>query len=156
MPIIFQGCMQLIEDDNKPIEVPKDERTPEQIKADEEREALAAKARAVQAQREEEAKKREERVLKLANHYAERDYYRKSLKGNLHVTKEDYIEMIWDRAMFEADLYVREEDGEEVDYWEENAKFQDRLVKKVRAERAVAMKKLEERVNAEIKSSKKL
>lgn len=110
--------------------VPTDKRTPEEkaaaealkAKEMEERRAKNMEAQALQAKKEEQEE--------MATNWAKREYLRKSLKRNIPLKEEDFIEMVWDRAMFEAGLKQRTMEGLSVNESEERKAFKEAQNKK--------------------------
>jgi len=128
--------MKMIDDEQKPVDiVPKDTRTPEELKADKEGAALALQAR-----------------QELANEWAKREFFRKSVTGELVVNQKQFIEMIWERALFEADITMRLDQGEDVDEQVEREAWKEKQKEKAKAEAAAAIKRLQQRVSQEIDS----
>ena len=78
--------------------------------------------------RDEDAKQKELEVM--ATQWAKREYLRKSLKRAVSVKEEDFIEVVWDRAMFEADLKYRTMKGQSVNESEERTEFREAQEKK--------------------------
>jgi len=105
-----------------------------------------------QAQREAEAavawekseREFEERKTKeiedTARAWAKREYFRKAMGGNMGMSEEDYIESVWERAMFEGDLKYRMMHGGETDERKELAEFEEKQNKK----KAAALKRAKE------------
>ncbi|KAL9181354.1 hypothetical protein ACHAXT_010159 [Thalassiosira profunda] len=104
-----------------------------QAKTKEEQIALARKLR-------DEAAKQEE-LTKMATEWAKREYLRKSLKRRIPIKEGEFIEVVWDRAMFEADLKYRTMQGQAVNESEERQQFREDQEKK----KAEAYKKEQER-----------
>ena len=104
-----------------------------QAKTKEEQIALARKLR-------DEAAKHEE-LTKMATEWAKREYLRKSLKRRIPIKEGEFIEVVWDRAMFEADLKYRTMQGQAVNESEERQQFREDQEKK----KAEAYKKEQER-----------
>jgi hypothetical protein len=88
-------------------------------KEEEEKKMLEARKK---AQEEFEQKKKEE-IEETAREWAKREYFRKSLGGNMGMTEEEYIESVWERAMFEGDLKYRMMHGGDTDERAELAEF---------------------------------
>lgn len=82
-----------------------------------------------QSQLEERAKK-----------WAKKEYTKKSLTTHTFASEEDFIESVWDRAMFEVDLAYRMEIGKEVDVGAEREAFAEKKEK----EKEESVKKLKE------------
>lgn len=140
-----KGCMKLIEDSQKPAALPVDNRTPEQKKADAEKAAKAREERLERQYLESMAKAREEKLKEYAEKWADREYYRKSLKSELIVRKPEFIETVWERAMFEADLQLRIEEGEEdLDLTALREEWKEKQREKVKAGLSATLKSLKE------------
>lgn len=113
----------------------EEEDTPwEEAKEDSEEEK-AAKAKSNQESvdlgREKRAEAAKQVDLKeMATQWAKREYLRKSMKRAVPVKEDAFIEIIWDRAMFEADLKYRTMQGQAVSESEERKKFREDQQKK--------------------------
>jgi len=79
-------------------------------------------------QRAESAKQSE--LEEMATQWAKREYLRKSIKRAVPVNEDDFIEIIWDRAMFEADLKYRTMQGQAVNENKERKIFREDQKKK--------------------------
>merc|ERR1712232_123528 len=86
----------------------------------------------------EEEKKKE--IEELATEWAKREYFRKSLGGNMAMSEEEYIKSVWERAMFEGDLKWRMYHGRDTDERKELAEFLSQQEKK----KEVALKRAQE------------
>eukprot|EP00815_Leptocylindrus_aporus_P004051 CAMPEP_0116071626 /NCGR_PEP_ID=MMETSP0322-20121206/13907_1 /TAXON_ID=163516 /ORGANISM="Leptocylindrus danicus var. apora, Strain B651" /LENGTH=466 /DNA_ID=CAMNT_0003560041 /DNA_START=321 /DNA_END=1719 /DNA_ORIENTATION=+ len=86
----------------------------------------------------EEEKKKE--IEELATEWAKREYFRKSLGGNMAMNEEEYIKSVWERAMFEGDLKWRMYHGRDTDERKELAEFLSQQEKK----KEVALKRAQE------------
>merc|ERR1712085_224552 len=69
---------------------------------------------------EEEEEKKDERTLeieKIATEWAKREYFSQSMAGTVNedMDEAEFIESVWDRALFEGDLKYRQMNGEEPD-----------------------------------------
>lgn len=73
-------------------------------------------------QKRDEAAKQKE-LEALATQWAKREYLRKSLKRAIPIKEHEFIEIIWERAMFEADLKYRTMQGQAVNESEERVEF---------------------------------
>ncbi|KAL7551787.1 hypothetical protein ACHAWF_014979 [Thalassiosira exigua] len=117
------------------------EKAPEES---EEQKALKAKTAEEQAllfqQERAEAEKKSD-VETMARQWAQREYLRKSLKRKIPIKESEFIEIVWDRAMFEADLKYRTMQGQAVNESEERTQFREDQEKK----KAEAYKKEQER-----------
>jgi len=71
--------------------------------------------------RDEAAKQKELEVM--ATQWAKREYLRKSLKRKIPLKEADFIKVVWERAMFEADLKYRTMQGQAVNESEERKQF---------------------------------
>jgi hypothetical protein len=102
---------------------------------DETEEEKAAKMRTkeeqveINRQKRKEAEKEEE-LKAMAMEWAKREYLRKHLKRHIPIKEDEFIEVIWDRAMFEADLKYRTMQGQAVSESEERIKFKESQKKK--------------------------
>jgi len=101
------------------------EKAPEQT---DEQKAATAKTKEEQIllkrQKREEAEKQTE-LKAMATQWAKREYLRKNLKRRIPIKEDEFIEIIWDRAMFEADLKYRTMQGQAVSESEERQQFRD-------------------------------
>jgi hypothetical protein len=94
----------------------------------------------INRQKQLEIRKQNE-LKKMATEWAQREYLRKQLKFHVNLSEEEFIEVIWDRAMFEADLKYRTMQGQAVNESEDRKKFKEAQEKK----KADAYKKEQER-----------
>jgi hypothetical protein len=70
----------------------------------------------------------------IAKEWAKREYFRKSMEGGVgELTEEEFIESVWDRAMFEGDLKYRQLHGEVTDEKSELQGFKERQAMKKKA-----------------------
>lgn len=120
------------------------EKAPE---ATEEEKAAAAaskqeKLTIVRQQRQDAEKTKE--LESIAKEWAKREYLRKSLKRRIPINEDEFTEIVWDRAMFEADLKYRTMSGLAVNESEERAKFKEQQKEK----KAAAYRKEQERWNS--------
>lgn len=83
----------------------------------------------INRQKRKEAEKEEE-LKAMAMEWAKREYLRKHLKRHIPIKEDEFIEVIWDRAMFEADLKYRTMQGQAVSESEERIKFKESQEKK--------------------------
>jgi len=119
---------------NDMLEAEKDgsawEKAPEET---EEQKATTARTKeeqlAIAIQQRDEATKQGE-LKAIAIQWAKREYLRKSLKRRIPIKEEEFIEIIWERAMFEADLKYRTMQGQAVNDSEERKQFRDNQEKK--------------------------
>jgi len=91
------------------------------------------------SEREFEERKKKE-IEDTARAWAKREYFRKSMGGNMGMSEEEYIESVWERAMFEGDLKYRMMHGGETDERKELAEFEEKQNKK----KAAALKRAKE------------
>ena len=93
-------------------------------------EELAARAQTkeqtllLQQQKREEEKKSSE-ISAMALEWAKKEYLRKSLKRRIPMKEPQFIELIWDRALMEADMKWRTMQGLVVNESEERRKFKE-------------------------------
>lgn len=68
----------------------------------------------------------------VAKEWAKREYFRASMAGTVenNTTEEEFIQSVWERAMFEGDLKFRISKGETVDESTELANFQSQQERK--------------------------
>ncbi len=95
---------------------------------------------AMRRQERNEASKQKE-LKAMATEWAKREYLRRNLKRHIPVKEEEFIEVVWDRAMFEADIKWRTMQGQAVNESEERTQFREAQEKK----KAEAYKKEQER-----------
>jgi hypothetical protein len=76
-----------------------------------------------------EAKKTEE-IEDIAREWAKREYFRKATSGDMPYSEEEYIQSVWERALFEGDLKYRMLHGQETDERKELAEFKKKQEKK--------------------------
>merc|ERR1712176_372004 len=76
---------------------------------------------ALNRQKRAEADKKSE-LESMATQWAKREYLRKSLKRKIPIKEKEFIEIVWDRAMFEADLKYRTMQGQSVNESQERKK----------------------------------
>ena len=112
----------------------------EWMKEEEEKLKVESEA-AVQRKEEEKEAARKDETEDIAREWAKRDFFRKGMSGEISdMTEEEYIESIWDRAMFEGDLRWRQLNGMETNEEQELEDFKSKQEKKKKAmlERAKA------------------
>merc|ERR1719221_158648 len=98
-------------------------------------EDLAARQRtreeAMQIQKQKFASKaKKEEIDKIALAWAKKEYLRKSLKRRIPMKENEFVEVIWIRALFEADLKWRTMQGQAVNESEERKQFREEQEKK--------------------------
>jgi len=84
--------------------------------------------------------RRQNEIEETARAWAKRQYFRKSMGGNMGMTEEEYIKSVWERAMFEGDLKYRMMHGGKTDERKELAEFMSKQDMK----KATALKKAKE------------
>ena len=110
--------------------------------AEETEESKAARAATLEEKqrlaREKRNKAEEEEALAaMATDWAKREYLRKSLKKPINIKEEEFVEIVWDRAMFESSLKYRTMQGQAVNESEEREQFKkDQEKKKAAAYKA--------------------
>lgn len=105
---------------------------PEKLRLEkEERDRIDREAFAKQQAEWEERKKNE--IHEIARSWAKREYFRKSMSGNMGMTEEEYIESVWERAMFEGDLKYRMMHGMQTDERKETQEFEEKQARKKEA-----------------------
>mmetsp|Transcript_27263 Transcript_27263/g.41170 ORF Transcript_27263/g.41170 Transcript_27263/m.41170 type:complete len:490 (-) Transcript_27263:84-1553(-) len=106
-------------------------------------EAASKEERMVLMRQKRQDAEKEEELKVLATEWAKREFLRKSLKRRIPIGEEEFIEIVWDRAMFEADLKYRTMMGLAVNESEERAQFKEDQ----KARKAAAYKKEQDRWN---------
>lgn len=76
----------------------------------------------------EEKKKNE--IEDIAREWAKREYFRKSMSGDMPYSEEEYVKSVWERALFEGDLKYRMLHGQATDERKELAEFKKNQEKK--------------------------
>jgi len=115
---------------------------PELVQKEKEERDRKAAIQWEQSEKEFEERKKKE-IEDTARTWAKREYFRKSMGGNMGMTEEEYIVKVWDRAMFEGDLKYRMMHGGETDERAELAVFMTKQEKKKQAALKKAKKALE-------------
>ena len=94
----------------------------------------------INRQKRKEAKKEEE-LKAMAMEWAKREYLRKHLKRHIPISieEDEFIEVIWDRAMFEALLKYRTMQGQAVSESEESQEKKKAEAYKLEQERWTKM-----------------
>lgn len=85
--------------------------------------------RKVRVKQEYEDKKNTE-IENIAREWAKREYFRKATAGDMPYSEEEYIQSVWERALFEGDLKYRMMHGQETDERKELAEFKKKQEKK--------------------------
>jgi hypothetical protein len=89
----------------------------------------STEVRRERTKREYEEKKQKE-VEEIAREWAKREYFRKSMAGDMPFSEEEYVKSVWERAMFEGDLKYRMLRGQDTDERKELAEFKKKQEKK--------------------------
>jgi len=111
-----------------------------------------AEERKAKIKEEFEAKKQAE-IEEIAREWAKREFYRKSMSGDMPYSEEEYIKSVWERALFEGDLKYRMLRGQDTDERKELAEFKEVQEKKKAAMLARAKAGLEDLLNDDDDSS---
>lgn len=127
---------------------------PEKVRREkEEQDRKDAEAFERSQQEYEERKKNE--IEEISRSWAKREYFRKSMSGNMGMSEEEYIESVWARAMFEGDLKYRMMHGGKTDERKELSEFLDKQEKKKQAALKRARQALEGQLGAPVGAVKK-
>merc|ERR1712176_14586 len=92
------------------------------------------------------ADRKKKEIDENARGWAKREYFRRSMGGNMGMTEEEFIEKNWDRASFEGDLKYRMMHGGKTDERKELADFIKKQDKKKEAALKKARKALEDKL----------
>jgi len=92
------------------------------------------------------AERKKNEIDENARGWAKREYFRRSMGGNMGMTEEEFIEKNWDRASFEGDLKYRMMHGGKTDERKELADFTKKQDKKKEAALKKARKALEDKL----------
>jgi hypothetical protein len=136
--------MEIIAEKKPEFEYGVDKRSPEEKAEYEEMKRKEKEEEAIRYFVAEANKERQEKLEAIAKEWAEREFYRKSLRSSLLPTVEQFITMVWDRAMFEANIQLRTEEGVDFDEEEERKEWKEKQAKKKAAALAEARKRMEE------------
>jgi len=90
-------------------------------------ESAAERKARVKAEYEE---KKTQEIEDIAREWAKREYFRKSMSGDMPYSEEEYIKSVWERALFEGDLKYRMLRGMDTDERKELADFKKKQEKK--------------------------
>ena len=120
------------------------EKAPEPTDEEKAIETASKEERMVMMRQKRQDAEKEKELQALARQWAKREFLRKSLKRRIPIGEEEFIEIVWDRAMFEADLKYRTMSGLVVNESEERAQFK----KDQKARKAAAYKKEQDRWNS--------
>lgn len=107
-----------------------------------------ADVRKERIKKEYEEKKQKE-IEDIAREWAKREYFRRSMAGDMPYSEEEYIKSVWERALFEGDLKYRMLRGQETDERKELADFKTKQEKKKEAMLKRAKASLEELLDEE-------
>lgn len=95
-------------------------------------------------------KRKTDEIEENARSWAKREYFRKSMGGNMGMTEDEYVESVWERAMFEGDLKYRMLHGGKTDERTELAEFNKKQDTKKEAALKRARKALEEQLGTKL------
>jgi len=103
---------------------------------------------------EEEEEIKDERTLeieKIATEWAKREFFSQSMAGTVNedMDEAEFIESVWDRAMFEGDLKYRQMNGEEPDVDAELLDFKTQQERKQQTMLKMAKKELQDVLDEE-------
>merc|ERR1712194_140032 len=101
---------------------------------------------------EEEIKdERTQEIEKIANEWAKREFFSQSMAGTVNedMDEEEFIESVWDRAMFEGDLKYRQMNGEEPDVDAELLDFKTQQERKQQTMLKMAKQELQDVLDEE-------
>jgi hypothetical protein len=90
-------------------------------------ESAAERKARVKAEYEE---KKQKEIEAIAREWAKREYFRKATAGDMPYSEEEYIQSVWERALFEGDLKYRMMNGQATDERKELAEFKKKQEKK--------------------------
>ncbi|KAL7512877.1 hypothetical protein ACHAXN_012675 [Cyclotella atomus] len=149
-----KGCMQLIEDMSKPRATPVDTRTPEEKAAEAAKAEQLRKERRAQMLEEQKVQERQEKIETRARKWAEREFYRRSLRSRLEMRQDEFIQMIWDRALLEGELEMRYDDGDidPPEMEEKRRQWKEQQREKSKATLAANVQRIQEMMKKEIES----
>jgi len=120
------------------------EKAPEPTDEEKALETASKEERMIMMKQKRQDSEKEQELKSLATTWAKREYLRKSLKRRIPIGEEEFIEIVWDRAMFEADLKYRTMSGLAVNESEERAQFKEDQ----KTRKAAAYKKEQDRWNS--------
>lgn len=108
----------------------------------------------VEEEEEEEEEIKDERTLeieKIATEWAKREFFSQSMAGTVSgdMDEEEFIESVWERAMFEGDLKFRQMNGEEPDVDAELLDFKTQQERKQQTMLKMAKQELQEVLDEE-------
>lgn len=109
---------------------------------------------AVEEEEEEEEEIKDERTLeieKIATEWAKREFFSQSMAGTVNedMDEAEFIESVWERAMFEGDLKFRQMNGEEPDVDAELLDFKTQQERKQQAMLKMAKQELQDVLDEE-------
>lgn len=120
----YQDTMAALQDGSAWEKAPEESEEEKAIAAKTKEELLVLKRQ----KRDDMARLRE--VTALATVWAKREFLRKNLKRRITIKEDEFIEVVWDRAMFEADLKYRTMQGQSVNETDERVQFKEDQEKK--------------------------
>lgn len=97
-----------------------------------------------QKAKEEYEEKKKQEIEEIAREWAKREYFRKSMSGDMPYSEDEYVKSVWERALFEGDLKYRMLRGMDTDERKELADFKKKQEKKKAMMLERAKKSLEE------------
>merc|ERR1711935_718252 len=120
----------------------------------EEAKASYRKGDAVEEEEEEEEEIKDERTLeieKIATEWAKREFFSQSMAGTVNedMDEVEFVESVWERAVFEGDLKFRQMNGEEADIEAELLDFKAQQERKQQTMLKLAKKQLQEVLDEE-------
>jgi len=124
---------------------------PEEMKRLQEERDAQAKLDWEKTEKEFDDRKKKE-IEDHAKTWAKREYFRRSMGGNMGMTEEEFMESVWERAMFEGDLKYRMMHGGKTDERKELAEFLKKQEVKKEAALKKAKAKLEESLGDVLKN----
>lgn len=101
------------------------------------------------------AERKQNEIDENARSWAKREYFRRSMGGNMGMTEEEFIEKNWDRATFEGDLKYRMMHGGKTDERKELADFTKKQDAKKEAALKKARKALEDKLGGVLDTTSK-
>lgn len=101
---------------------------------EEEKKLKAESAETIERKEKEREEQKQKEINDIAKEWAKREFFRKSMAGEIaDITEEEFIESVWDRALFEGDLKWRILNGFAADEKEELEDFKEKQEKKKQA-----------------------
>jgi len=105
--------------------------------------------------KKEYAEKKTNEIEEIAREWAKREYFRKSMSGDMPYSEDEYVKSVWERALFEGDLKYRMLHGQSTDERKELANFKKLQEKKKAAMLERAKASLQEILDEDEASDKK-